>query len=339
MLQIRGHRNLPATARIAAGTVTAGAHIAEANRLCRHRALQERLHPAIVLHPVRQTIAENGDGIAFRESERKRVAVIRRHICERGLLRLISFLALCRLLSACRRLARLSCEGEIRELPAFLHIDLHRFRGRYIRCSEDLFAVCIEERDCETIEPAREFTAIPNTDLLDVLGLPEIQLPPRQCHSLVSGVRLPLLVVVRILVAIDRPRRHSVAIRAGLCRFTARRDILPVADDLHLRKREDAFVAGQFDADKTRLLPRDQRRCRLRALRALVALRAVLLVLLLLRRLRRVVVRRDRALESRIHLRLDAPRIRAASEGVRLRSAEECDVQVRLDRVLHAQRP
>ena len=87
MAQVIRHVHVPAAAREGVRAVAAGAHVAEAHVLLRQGALQHGLHPAIVLHAVRQAIAEDRHGVALAEGEGQRVFVVGWHVDERRLFR------------------------------------------------------------------------------------------------------------------------------------------------------------------------------------------------------------------------------------------------------------
>ena len=311
-----------------------------------------------MLHAVGQAVAENRDDLALLEREGRRVAIVGGHVGERGAGGR-GFLAFAFLRVAlgggdlrdalAHRLGGLPVIGEVSQLAAGLHIHLHRLRRGDAGRAKDFLPVRVEQREREAVEPALVAAAVPHADLLDVLGRAEVELPPRVPRAAaVLRVGLASAAELGILVAVNRPLRHAAVVGARLRRLAFARNVLPAGENLDLREREHSLVAGKLNADETRGLACGHGAggggsgSGLGFGLGLVLLRVRLLVLLL-RRLRvgilNVVVRRNLARETRIHLRLDAARVAAAVKGVRLERPDERDVQVRLDAGFEAQRP
>ena len=178
-LQVGGHGDLAGAAREGIRAVAADAHGAEAHLLLRQLALQKRLHPAIVLHAVRQAVAEDGHDIALLEGKRQRVAIPGGHLGHRRLRRAGG----CGLFAGAGgrtgdRLAGFAVVAQVGGPALMLDIHFHHFWRRNINCSEDLLAVRIEELEREAIQAALITLAVPDADLFDVLGLAEIDFPP-----------------------------------------------------------------------------------------------------------------------------------------------------------------
>ena len=77
--QVLGHVQLALAARVGVGAVAASAQVAEAHLLAREARLQQGLQPAVVLHPLRQRVAEERDDLALAQLEGQGIAVSRGH--------------------------------------------------------------------------------------------------------------------------------------------------------------------------------------------------------------------------------------------------------------------
>ena len=152
------------------------------------------------------------------------------------------------------------------------------------------------------------------------------------------------LAVVRAFVAIHRAVCVTTVPGRRLRGLAALRDVFATAHNLDLgdlqallfTRNFDAQVAGGFaGGDGGFRINRSRRRLCGR----LLLFTLPFLVILFRVGIRGVVVRRNRARETRIHFRLDATCIGAAAESVRLVCADEGDVEVGLDCVFQSHRP
>ena len=330
MAQVIRHVHVPAAAREGVRAVAAGAHVAEAHVLLWQGVLQHRLHPAIMLHAVRQAIAEDRHGVALAESEGQRVFVVRRHLDERRLLRRCWRGTTATTLR--RRFARFPIKVQVSDLAAAFDIHRERIARGDILQLKHRFAPFIEQLQREITQTIREAPTAPQADRIHWLCGAEIDLPPG-IRLVFDGVR-HALAVVRALVAIHRTTRVAAVSRGRLRGLAAFGDVFATAQDLDLGDLKALFVTGDFDTDKTSgFAGRDG------GLGRNLGFRSLLLFLLWLLRLLRVVVRWNWAFKAGIHLRLDAASIRAAAEGVRLRSTDKGDVEIRFDRVFQTHSP
>ncbi len=103
---------------------------------------------------------------------------------------------------------------------------------------------------CEVIETVFELEAVPELDLVDGLFLAEIEFPPSEARALVVRVGLTAFLVVRVFVAIDGLGSVRVSVAGGLGGLAGGGDVLVAAENLDFGKGQDAFAAGDFDADE-----------------------------------------------------------------------------------------
>ena len=75
LAQVLGHMQLALAPRVGVGPVAARAQVAEAHLLTAEARLQQGLQPAVVLHPLRQRVAEERDDLARPEREGQGIAV------------------------------------------------------------------------------------------------------------------------------------------------------------------------------------------------------------------------------------------------------------------------
>ena len=329
MAQVIRHVHVPAAAREGVRAVAARAHVAEAHVEVRQRALQQRFHPAIVLHAVGQAVAKNRDRVALAERKRQGVPVVRGHVDERRFLHRRGAAPA----SLHDRLAGLAVEGEIGELATALDVNRHRLGSGDVLDFKHRFARVIEQAQGEVAQPIRETLARPQADRVNRLRRAQVNLPPR-IRLVLPRVRLSAPAPVRALVAIEGTLRHTAVRGRRLRGFPTLREVLAAAQDLDLGDLKALPLARNLDADETRRLAGGEGGlCRRRGLGGR------LFVLLRLRGPLRVRVRRDRRIPTGVHLRLDAAGVGTAGKGVGLEGADEGDVEVRFDLLLQTQRP